>query len=166
MVAIRRLMTTDYPQVLSLNAEAQPHVAPLDETALGRLHAVSQAHLVAEDRGAMAGYVLAFARDDPYDGDEFLALSTLIPRPFIYIDQVATQSSMRRSGIARRLYGALESRALAIGAHSLCCEVNTSPPNPGSLAFHQRMDFRQVGSLATRDGRIVALLQKQLAVAV
>ena len=30
--------------------------------------------------------------------------------------------------------------------HSLlCCEVNLEPPNPGSLRFHQRIGFTEVG---------------------
>ena len=27
----------------------------------------------------------------------------------------------------------------------LCCEVNLEPPNPGSLRFHHRIGFTEVG---------------------
>ena len=162
VISIRRLMPQDFPHVLSLNGEAQPHVARLDEAELMRLHSLSQIHLVAEQRGDVSGYVLAFARGDAYDGEEFTAFGGFDRRAFIYIDQVATRRSSRGAGVARRLYAALELGARANGVDLLCCEVNTSPPNPGSLSFHQRLGFKEVGALATRDGREVALLSKGL----
>ena len=165
MFSIRNLVPADNMQVLSLNAKALPHVASLDEVEIERLQALSQAHLVAEEDGVIVGYALAFARGDAYDGEEFETLRSLIPQEFIYIDQIAILGSMKRAGIGRRLYGALEQAALLRGAHCLCCEVNTTPPNPDSLAFHSRLDFSPVGSLATRDGRNVKLLQKRLAAA-
>ena len=164
MLSIRTLVPADNVQVLSLNASAQPHVALLDGAELERLQSLSQAHLVAEDGEVIVGYALAFARGDAYDGEEFVTLSSLIPQSFVYIDQVVIHDSVKRAGIGRRLYGALEHAALLRGAHSLCCEVNTTPPNPDSLAFHGRLDFSPVGSLATRDGRNVRLLQKRLTV--
>jgi predicted GNAT superfamily acetyltransferase len=162
MISIRRLMPEDSIQVLSLNATAQPHVALLDSAELERLQALSQAHLVAEEAQVILGYALTFSRDDAYDGEEFVTLRTLIPQSFIYIDQIVILDSAKRAGIGRRLYGALEHAALLRGAHRLCCEVNITPPNPDSLAFHDRLDFIPVGSLATRDGRNVRLLQKRL----
>jgi uncharacterized protein len=165
MLSIRTLVPADNAQVLSLNAKAQPHVAPLDSAELERLQALSQAHVVAEEGEAIVGYALAFARDDAYDGEEFVTLRSLIPQSFIYIDQIVILGTARRAGIGRRLYDALERAALLRDAHCLCCEVNTTPPNPDSLAFHSRLDFSPVGSLATRDGRNVKLLQKRLSVA-
>lgn len=162
MLTIRKLTSQDYSDVLSLNGEAQPHVAQLDEAELKRLHAISQSHLVAEQQDCIVGYLLAFARGDAYDGEEFNALSELTPQSFVYIDQVATLSSLRRAGVARSLYSALETSATANGTRLLCCEVNTSPRNPDSLSFHRRLDFREVGALVAGDGRGVALLQKQL----
>jgi uncharacterized protein len=162
MFSIRKLAHSDNAQVLSLNAKAQPHVAHLDANELHRLQSLSQAHLVAEENAAILGYALAFDRNDAYDGEEFLALRSLIPQAFLYIDQVVVLGSAQKSGIGRSLYNALEQAALLRHADCLCCEVNTTPPNPDSLAFHTRLAFSSLGAFATRDGRDVALLQKRL----
>jgi uncharacterized protein len=162
MPSIRALVPADNIQVLSLNERARPHVAPLDDAELERLQALSQTHLVAEEGEVVLGYALAFARGDAYDGEEFVTLRSLIPQSFIYIDQIVVLGTAKRAGIGTLLYGALEHAALLRGAHSLCCEVNTTPPNPVSLAFHSRLDFSPIGSLSTRDGRNVRLLQKRL----
>jgi uncharacterized protein len=161
-LAIRPLMPADDAQLVSLNASARPHVAALDSAELARLRALSRSHLVAAQGDMLVGYVLAFSRTDAYDGEEFVTLRSVIPQPFIYIDQVAVLGSARRAGVGRRLYGAIEQLALLDGANYLCCEVNTTPPNPDSMAFHERTGFSSAGPLATRDGRVVELLQKRL----
>ena len=165
MLYIRPLVPSDSGQVLLLNAESQPKVAALDRAELDRLQSISHDHIVAEDGKLICGYLLSFAREDAYDGEEFVILRTLISQPFVYIDQIAILGSLQRSGIGRRLYGVLEHTAMLRGACFLCCEVNTAPPNPGSLAFHRRLGFDSVGSFATRDGRNVELLRKRLSVA-
>jgi len=60
------------------------------------------------------------------------------------------------------LYRRVAEDALARGIDTLTCEVNLDPPNPTSLAFHERQGFVSVGGLPTHDGRIVNLLQKSL----
>jgi predicted GNAT superfamily acetyltransferase len=44
----------------------------------------------------------------------------------------------------------------------LCCEVNLSPANPASLAFHLNQGFNQTSTLDAPDGRMVALMTKRL----
>ena len=61
------------------------------------------------------------------------------------------------------MYAELARRAAAQGLRALCCEVNTQPANPASLAFHERLGFRPLDTLATQDGRQVLLLQRRLA---
>ncbi len=115
-----------------------------------------------QDDGDLAGYALAFAHDHPYDGEEFLTLRSLINAPFIYVDQIVVNPDTRATGIGRTLYQALTEQAQHLGATALCCEVNITPPNPASLAFHQRMGFVLIGEMETFDGRRVTLLRKDL----
>jgi uncharacterized protein len=67
------------------------------------------------------------------------------------------------TGVGRALYAELAKLAGTLGARFLCCEVNTSPANPGSLEFHRRLGFTQIGTMDTTDGRTVALLRRDLA---
>lgn len=45
---------------------------------------------------------------------------------------------------------------------TVACEVNLALPNPGSLAFHAKRGFIEVGRMLTSDGRHVALLEKDI----
>ena len=162
MFSIRPLVAADEAQVLKINVEAQPNVAALDHVELARLVGLSPMHVVAAAGDAVYGYALSFDWDDAYDGEEFLALRSLISQLFVYIDQVAVAATARARGIGRRLYEALERRATDLGISRLCCEVNTRPPNLGSLAFHARLGFSTLSSMATSDGRNVVLLEKRI----
>lgn len=163
MFILRPLQSRDVDAVLRLNAAATPAVFALDALELARLMAISSLHLVALGAGdRLAGYALAFSHDQPYDGEEFRTLCRSLAIPFLYVDQIAVDPQHRAAGVGRMLYAALEDHAGTLGASALCCEVNTSPPNPASLAFHLRMGFRHVDDMATADGRAVALLRKDL----
>lgn len=163
MTSVRMLDIDDAQQVLDINSISTPAVATLDRRELVRLMGLSGLHLVAEDGPVVLGYALAFRSDHDYDGEEFLAFRSGMSAPFVYVDQIAVRQEARRRGIGLCLYEALERSGAGIGAGALCCEVNTRPPNPDSLAFHKRLGFVTHGSLSTQDGRDVALLVKRIA---
>lgn len=162
MPTIRPLHYDDIADVLRLNREAAPAVFRLDRSELSRLMDISALHLaVVRPDGAMAGYALAFSKDQSYDGEEFLAFEASVADPFIYVDQIVVEERSRGTGIGRALYEALALRARRLGASALCCEVNLEPPNPRSLSFHLRIGFNVAGEISTTDGRTVALLRRE-----
>ena len=71
---------------------------------------------------------------------------------------------LRSQGVGPRLYAAVEDVARADGASEVTCEVNVRPANPGSLAFHARLGFVEVGRQETKGGSTeVALLARPVA---
>jgi predicted GNAT superfamily acetyltransferase len=81
---------------------------------------------------------------------------------FGYIDRVAVAEHARRLGLASRLYSDFES-TLPESVGVMTCEVNLRPPNDGSMRFHERQGFGQVGSQETEGGKKeVAMLAKPL----
>jgi hypothetical protein len=45
----------------------------------------------------------------------------------------------------------------------LTCEVNLNPPNLGSIRFHNRIGFREVGQQDSKPGLTVSMLAKTVA---
>ena len=65
-------------------------------------------------------------------------------------------------GIARLLYDDF-AQQMPDSVKALTCEVNILPPNEGSMRFHERIGFRQVGSMSNETGdKKVAFLLKEL----
>lgn len=110
----------------------------------------------------VVGYVIAYASDAAYAGEEFVWFRSRKGN-FLYIDQVAVASAHRGRGVGAALYEAAETFALSGGVDELTCEVNLDPPNQRSLRFHASRGFFEVGRLHTTDGRYVALLRKRIA---
>ncbi|HEX5692557.1 MAG TPA: GNAT family N-acetyltransferase, partial [Roseiflexaceae bacterium] len=96
-----------------------------------------------------------------YDGEEFGWFREHFAH-FLYVDQVAIAEAARRLGVGAQLYAAAETFARERGLDRILCEVNLEPPNPISLAFHERQGFAEVGVMSTGDGRIVSLRVKEM----
>ena len=91
-----------------------------------------------------AALLIAFDQDADYHGPNFTWFRNRLAR-FVYIDRIIVSRADRGKGIASRMYGDLFRRAQAADHDRIVCEVNLSPPNPVSDAFHARMGFTEVG---------------------
>ncbi|MCU1281013.1 MAG: acetyltransferase, family [bacterium] len=154
---IRPLTTGDLPAVLALNNAHAVEVNALTTDALAALVAIAaQARVV--DGGI--GFLIALSERTPPQGPNhawFLARHSA----FLYIDRVVIAPEARGRGHARRMY---EDLAAIAGDRPLCCEVNLVPPNPGSLAFHDRLGFTACGEADDpRNGKRVRYLVRPAA---
>ena len=65
-------------------------------------------------------------------------------------------------GLGSQLYRDVIETAQSL-APRLTCEVNSKPPNPQSMTFHERFDFVPVGTQQTEGGaKEVSLLSLEL----
>ena len=113
-------------------------------------------HLVCESFyarriGDLDAFLIAFDQDARYDSPNFLWFRERYPR-FVYVDRIVTAASARGRGYAQQLYFDLFERAARAGHERVACEINLSPPNPGSDAFHAALGFAEVGSAAIHGG--------------
>ena len=158
---IRPLQDSDRPAVLQLNAGGYPAVQTLDAAALDWLLAFAGRHLVATDAsGAVVAYLLAVPSASAYDDTEIRELRLRVAEPFLYICQVVVAAELRGAGIGRALYAAVDEVARCEGVRVVCCDVNLDPPNPESLAFHQRLGFTDLGRGTASNGFAITFLAR------
>lgn len=124
-------------------------------------HLVGQAFL-ARRIGKLHAFLLALDQDADYDSPNFLWFRSRHAR-FVYVDRIVVAVSAQGRGHARRLYHDLFEHAVRAGHSQVFCEVNSSPPNPQSDAFHAALGFAEIGSASIPDGRTVRYLSRQLA---
>jgi len=153
----------DEDAILALNAAHEEETSPLDRSRLRSLLAEAF-HLGLKGPGGSQAFLLALDQNADYDSPNFLWFQRHFDT-FVYVDRVIVTKAHRGRGLARSLYEDLFARALAAGHQRVACEVNESPPNPGSDAFHGALGFEVVGraELAGR-GKSVRYLLKTLAV--
>lgn len=161
--AIRSFAPTDKAPLLQLNTQNRPAVAPLDEAELSHLLGFDGYHLVAlDEQGTVIAYLLSFPRESAYDDSEFRWFRERLAEPFFYICQIVVASEHRRRQIGHAFYRDLIATARQRGAQTLCCDINTDPPNVASFAFHRGLGFVEMGFGHASDGSAIAFLVRKL----
>lgn len=158
---IEPLAEPDAAALLHLNNACVPHVNELDEAALNALMRVAAVLRGAFRDGILAGAVLALGPGLEYASPNYRWFARRY-RQFLYVDRVLVDEPYRRLGLGRLLYEDLFARA-PVDAANVLCEVNLEPPNPGSLTFHRRLGFRDVGRQRHASiGKTVLMLARPL----
>lgn len=152
MGLLRTAVAGDLAAILILNEADLPYLSPLSAPALERLATIAAYFRVAEVDGRLAGFLLALAPEADHDSENFLWFKQRYAR-FLYIDRVVVAAHERRAGIASQLYTDLEAPARLSDVSVVACEINLRPPNPDSLAFHDRHGFVEVGTKMTDNGK-------------
>jgi predicted GNAT superfamily acetyltransferase len=156
---LRPYAAADLAAVVAVNDGAYPAVPITPAEELAELIALSRLALVVDD-GAVAGFLVALAPGAAYASENYAWFSAR-SSDFLYVDRIVLAPRLQGQGIGPRLYAAVEDAARADGATEITCEVNLRPPNPGSLAFHTRLGFAEVGRQETKGGATeVALLAR------
>ena len=77
---------------------------------------------------------------------------------FLYVDRIAVSKDHRDKGVGSYIYQKLieisQQKNVPITA-----EVNLEPPNPGSMRFHHRFDFVEVGTLHHNEKSVTMLMR-------
>lgn len=151
-------------QVFAINNANVPAVSELTLDELEFLVEHSLYTLVITDVHGIdvQAFCLTFAPGAPYTSTNYRWFSDRYEN-FVYLDRIAVASAHQNKGCGAALYGAVEQYMIRDRtAPLLTCEVNLQPPNPGSLRFHQRLGFREVGQQESKPGLVVSLLAKHL----
>ncbi len=160
---VRNIEIADLTQVLEINNANTPGVseltfAELESDLNNSLHALA----IDNEQGDLCAFCITFDPGAPDAGANHRWFAERY-KSFVYLDRIAIDSNHQNRGLGALLYQAIEQHMLKFAEHSLlCCEVNLEPPNPGSLRFHNRLGFTEVGQQSPQHGYIVSLLMKMI----
>jgi predicted GNAT superfamily acetyltransferase len=158
---LRPYRDRDLDALVAVNDAAYPAVPITPAAELAELIGMSSVAVVVDD-GAAAGFVLGMPPGLAYQSENYLFFSARAREhgtTFVYVDRIVLAAHLRGRALGPQLYDAVFDEARRVGADEVLCEVNLEPPNPGSLAFHTRLGFVEVGRQSTKGGaNVVALL--------
>jgi predicted GNAT superfamily acetyltransferase len=160
---VRNIEITDVARVLEINNANTPGVSELTLSELETdikncLHALA----IDNEHGEVCAFCITFAPDAPDAGVNHQWFADRF-ESFVYLDRIAIDPTYQNLGLGALLYQSVEQQMIASTQHSLlCCEVNLEPPNPGSLRFHHRIGFTEVGQHSPQQNYRVSMLSKNL----
>jgi uncharacterized protein len=156
---LRPIDEADVPAVLALNHRFVDLLSPLDAERLLWLVGLSDHADVVEVDERIVGFVVTMAPGSDYNSENYRWHARRYDDRFYYLDRIVIAEDMTRRGLAGFVYDAMEDVARGFGRMTL--EVNIDPPNHGSLAFHERRGYVEVGRLG-EPGHVVGLMAKEL----
>ena len=157
----RLFLESDIDAALELNNLNAPAVGEIDRTQLEFLieHSLYSFAIGAD---MLHAFCITFAPGAPYTSVNYQWFSQNYSE-FVYLDRIVVSEKMRNNSLGAKLYAAVEQRMIKDRcAPILTCEVNLNPPNLGSIKFHNRIGFREVGQQDSKPGLTVSLLAKNL----
>ena len=147
MLLIRQAKISDFPRILDINAAEEEKTSRIDLARITQLDSWSDYHRVAVVDDEVVGFLLVMSETSDYDGENFRWFVERYSR-FLYVDRIVIDTSAAGRGVGSALYRDLIQFAATQGCPLLCCEINVSPPNPVSHAFHAHFGFEEVGRSA------------------
>jgi len=108
---------------------------------------VSLSHLALGEwsDGEVVGFVLCLLPGTAYGSLNYAWFNERYT-DFLYVDRIAVAAAHRDCGVGSRLYARIIEEAGRRGV-PIAAEVSLVPPNPGSMRFHRRHGFEEVGVL-------------------
>lgn len=159
---IRAATPADWPALVALNNSEVPKVGPLTVED-GEWFLAHAEVLVVDGDDAPAALLVLLTEGRAYASPNYRWFAERYER-FAYVDRIAVRADQAGTGIGRALYDVAIDRARGAGRPVLAAEVNLVPRNDGSLAFHDRLGFRQVGEqVDPRNGQTEAMLVRDVA---
>lgn len=159
--SLRVVEARDLDRVLEINNAAVPNMNELDIHAMRHFAETSPWFRVAVMEGTIEAFLIALRPGAGYESINYRWFEARYP-DFVYVDRIAVHEASRGRGLGALLYDDVISYARSAGSPIVCAEVNLHPPNPGSIAFHERHGFERVGELDHADeGKRVAMFVRR-----
>lgn len=149
---LRRYEIKDLDRILQLNQESVHFLSPLTREKLEQLINQSEMVNVIEVDGEVEAFVLAIREGKVYDSINYLWFSKNYNH-FLYVDRVVVSVNMQGKGLGHMLYQEVFEHSKRTGIPFVAAEIDVNPPNIGSLKFHEKFGFREVGKQTVADGK-------------
>ena len=141
-----------------INEQGLPGTGQVSQEALADLLELAVLSLGTFQHGMLVGFVICLPPGTSYGSLNYAWFNNKLDA-FVYVDRIAVAEEHRNQGVGRMLYEQVISSSEANGV-PVAAEVNSKPPNPGSMRFHHRFGFEEIGVLHHAEKSVTMLLRK------
>ena len=141
---VRQLVSEDVAAAWQINEQGLPGTGQVTQEEMADLLSLCELPLGVFDGDEMLGFVLCLAPRTRYASRNYAWFNERY-QEFLYVDRIAIAVEHRGRGIGSLLYKRVIEHAESL-QFPVTAEVNLTPPNPGSIRFHERHSFTEVGA--------------------
>jgi predicted GNAT superfamily acetyltransferase len=139
----RAATPSDLAALMVLNDASVPHVNALPaEVWLRFLGGEARVRVAASPSGNLEALTVTLPPGRAYGSENYAWFQRSLPY-FVYVDRIVVAAGRRGRGIGRAAYADIFA-AVGRDGPPVVCEVNLSPANDTSLAFHGSLGFREL----------------------
>lgn len=140
---IRPLLHSDSKSIWQINEEGLPGTGKVSEKEIVDLLNYSEISIGIYEEDVLLGFVICLPPSTTYGSLNYAWFNSRYSE-FLYVDRIAVSISHRNQNIGSILYREVINYAINKSI-PVTAEVNLKPPNPGSIRFHSRHGFSEVG---------------------
>ena len=152
----RPLTQSDVHSIWLINEQGLPGTGQVSEEEVSYLLKLSTLSFGIFRKEELVGFVICLSPRTEYKSLNYGWFNEKYD-DFIYVDRIAVSLDQRNKGIGSKIY---EEVIVYSQEHEtpVAAEVNLNPPNPGSMRFHNRFGFEEVGVLHHKEKSVTMLL--------
>lgn len=154
----RPLSQIDVHSLWSINEQGLPGTGQVSQQEVSDLLNLSTLAIGAFREEELLGFVICLCPGTDYKSLNYAWFNNKYEE-FIYVDRIAVLADCRDEGIGSKLYEDVITYSQE-NAVPITAEVNLNPPNPGSMRFHHRFGFKEVGVLHHKEKSVTMLLRE------
>ena len=141
----------DLPRIHELNQNELPAVSSITQKELVHFLEIADYFRVIKIENNIVGFLIALTPGKDYHSPNYKWFEKHYTQ-FMYVDRILIDPAFQGQGLGRAFYDDLKKISKEL-TPILTCEVNLKPPNDGSILFHEKYGFEQVGTQETEDGK-------------
>lgn len=157
---LRDLTQHDVASMWSINEQGLPGTGQVSKQEMADLLNLSALSLGVFREEELLGFVICLSPGTSYGSLNYAWFNQRFDA-FLYVDRIAVAHQQRDQGIGSMLYEQVIISANQQGV-PVAAEVNSTPPNPGSMRFHERFRFKEVGELHHQEKSVMMLLRTEV----
>ena len=159
---ISETISDELPLIVKMNQEALPAVSSVNINDMNHFLTIVDYFCSLKIEKKLVGFLIALSPGKEYQSVNYKWFEKRFDS-FMYVDRIVIDPSYQGNGLGKSFYNDLADFSNN-KTDRITCEVNIRPKNEGSMIFHEKYGFVQVGTQTTENGKKeVSLMEYKIA---
>ena len=154
---LRALEERDIPAIWIINQQGLPGTGDVSQDEISSLLGFATYSVGYFLKEELLGFVICMPPGTGYGSLNYAWFNERY-EAFVYVDRIAVSQNCRNKNIGTQLYNHVVDFASQDDV-PVAAEVSLKPPNPGSMRFHSRFAFKEVGVLHHKNKSVTMLMR-------